>query len=212
MSFVAGADDHLVGLAENRVELGKPLHAAGLKLALGDVPEQHGQVVRTRIAKHLDCALGDHRRRVDTDRGTTFHGPAQLGLEHAADERGEEFEERAPQHLFARLVEVTQGRVVHVGHAPLPIEGIETVGNALDNRRQPRLGVVQRLFGLLALADVVARLENPLDSILVAHELHADGNRERPALLGATDQLPFPLANPGQNRVHLGRGGRSDSL
>ena len=85
VSFVAGTDDHLVGLAQNRVELGKPLHAAGLKLALGDVPEQHGQVVRAGIGKQLDCAVGGHRRRVNTDWGTTFHGPAQLGLEHAAD-------------------------------------------------------------------------------------------------------------------------------
>ena len=109
-------------------------------------------------------------------------------------------------------MEVAQGRVVHVGHAPLPIEGVETVGNAVDYGRQPRLGVVQRLLGLLALADVVARLENPLDSILVAHKLHADGNRERPALLGATDQLPFPLADPGQDGVHLGHGGRAEGL
>src|SRR6185437_5166301 len=169
-----------------------------------DIVEPVRDAVRTRLDIELLCnaRLDSPAERLEEPRGSPA---ARQYLAH-----------RTAQKLFRTTAEQAAVRPVHVG--PPEIHDVQV---CIANRREDaeaHVGGVERnpeaLLGLLARAlralrgrDVAIGLEHQLNSLRIAHELHARGDDDFAAIPASMAKLPSPPTRVAERLGDLGATG-----
>jgi hypothetical protein len=125
---------------------------------LGDVAEGDGDALGRGEHAHVhhtadeaDGGLGD------VDGAARLHGLAKELLERRADDVRVHVPEVLPEELVARAAHEPLRVSVHVGEAPVAVDGVERLAHALEHRREPAARLLQEVGGSTLSGDVEVR-------------------------------------------------------
>ena len=116
------------------------------RLLGGDVPEIDGDAATGLWVDAERCpAFQDRRERFEVSGLPLGHCLTVVCMDDASLDFREDVEEIVVQQLFACFSEQLQGALVDISEPPLPVDGVESVPDAFENRGGAPLGRRLRL-------------------------------------------------------------------